>query len=254
MQPNKELFSGKYSNYSKYRPSYPRDLLSFLETHASFSPLTVVADIGSGTGIMSKLFLENGNEVYAVEPNDEMRKYSSIDLRAYPKFHALSGTGEKTGLAGNSVDLVVCAQSFHWLNTELAKKEFSRILKREGLVALVWNDKVDTAEGFNSEYDAVCKNFKKFTPSYHRTGGTVADQTVLGKFFEGNYSYTEFENHQDLTMEGVLGRYSSTSYAIGPEDDNYSSLLKTLDDAFRKHQDRGLVRIHYKTKIFLGAV
>ncbi len=254
MQPNKDLFSGKAANYSKFRPAYPRELIHLLEKHISLTPLTVVADIGSGTGIMSRLFIENGNVVYAVEPNDEMRQYSSTSLRAYPQFHALNGTGENTGIADNIVDLVVCAQSFHWLNPELAKKEFHRILNNEGYVALVWNDKVDSEIGFNSEYEAICKNFKKFTPNYSRKGSTVADPMILEKFFSGDYRFLELENYQELNIEGVLGRYSSTSYAIDPEDPRYTALLNTMEEAFERHQEKGFVRLQYKTKIFLGKV
>lgn len=254
MNHNQDLFSGKFSNYSKYRPGYPQNLLRLMEEHNALTPVTVVADIGSGTGIMSQLFLENGNTVYGVEPNDEMRQYSSISFRTYPNFHSVKGTGENTGLHDNSVGLVVCAQSFHWLNPDSVKKEFQRILIDQGHVGLIWNDKTQEENSFNSDYESICKRFKKFRPKYSSSGGTLIDHNIIDNFFKGSYKKMELENHQDLTLEGVMGRYSSTSYAIGPEEAGYESLVTEMKEAFRKYQNDGRVRIQYITKIFLGRV
>ena len=254
MKPNNDLFSGKFSNYSKYRPGYPQNLLRLMEEHIGLTPATVVADIGSGTGICSRLFIENGNTVYGVEPNDEMRQYSSISLRAYPGFHSMKGTGENTGLNDNSVNLVVCAHSFHWLNPDSAKKEFQRILSDQGYVALIWNDKAQEDNSFNSDYESICRRFKKFRPKYNSSGSTLVDHNVLDNFFKGSYKTMELENHQELTLEGVMGRYSSTSYAIGPEEAEYESLIKEMKEAFGKYQNDGFVRIQYITRIFLGTV
>ena len=112
-----------------------------MEENIDLTPVTVVADIGSGTGICSRLFLENGNTGYGVESNYEMRQYSSISFQAYPGFHSMKGTVENTGLKEKSIDLVVCAQSFHWLNPDLSRKEFQRILSAQRYVVLIWNDK-----------------------------------------------------------------------------------------------------------------
>ena len=254
MEPNSDLFSGKFSNYSKYRPGYPQSLLRLMEEHINLTPVTVVADIGSGTGICSRLFIENGNTVYGVEPNDEMRQYSATLFRAYPGFHSLKGTGEETGLHDNSVDLVVCAQSFHWLNPDSAKVEFQRILSDQGHVALIWNDKAQEENSFNSDYESICERFKSFRPKYNSGGKSLIDRSVLDNFFKGSYKTMELENHQDLTLEGVMGRYSSTSYAIGPEEAEYESLVTEMKEAFEKYQNNGLVRIKYVTRIFLGSV
>lgn len=254
MKDKQDIFSGKFSNYSKYRPGYPQKLLRLMEDLTGLKSDTVVADIGSGTGISSRLFIENGNTVYGVEPNDEMRQYSSISFHSYPGFHSVKGTGENTGLPDNSIDLVVCAQAFHWLNPDSAKKEFRRILRDHGRVSLIWNDKSKDENSFNSDYESICKRFKKFRPKYNSSGSTLIDHTVLAKFFVGSYKILELENYQDLTLEGVMGRYASTSYAIGTEEAEYESLLKEMKEAFRKYQKDGLIRIQYITRIFLGTV
>lgn len=254
MNNNHDIFSGKFSNYSKYRPGYPKNLLRLMDEIIGLTPDMVVADIGSGTGIMSQLFLENGNKVYGVEPNDEMRQYSSIIFRAYTGFNSVKGTGENTGLHDNSVDLAVCAQSFHWLNPYSAKIEFQRILSDQGHVALIWNDKAQEENSFNSDYEYICKRFKKFRPKYNGNGSTLIDLNILDNFFQGGYRIMGLENCQELTLEGVMGRYSSTSYAIGPEEAEYESLVKEMKEAFGKYQNDGFVRIHYITRIFLGTV
>lgn len=248
---SRELFSGKSSSYSRFRPGYPRSLITRLEDMIGMNPLTVVADIGSGTGILSRLFIENGNIVYGVEPNDEMRQLSATSLRAFPEFHAVSGTGEKTGLPGHSIDLVVCGQAFHWLNPDAAREEFRRILVEDGKVALMWNDRVQDENSFNSEYEVICK---KYSPKYHSSGSTVMSTDVFGKFFKGSYATLELDNYQELSMEGVLGRYLSASYSIGSGHPDYENLVSSLELAFKKYQNNEKVRLKYTTRVFLGSV
>ena len=155
----------------------------------------------------------------------------------------MKGAGEETGLQVNSVDLVVCAQSFHWLKSDSAKIEFQRILSKRGYVALIWNVKAQEENSFNSDYDSVCRRFKKFSPKYNSSGKNLIDRNDPDNFFKGRYKTMELENHQDLTLEGVMGRYSSKSYAIGPEEAEYESLIAEMKEAFEKYQNNGLVRI-----------
>lgn len=246
-----DIFKGKSDAYSQHRPRYPHALIPLLEEQIAFSPMDVVTDIGSGTGLLSRLFIENGNTVYGVEPNDEMRSVSSAQLRAFPNFHAVKGTGEATGLEAMSSDLIVCGQSFHWLEPESAKKEFRRLLHREGHVALIWNDRLPGETGFNSDYEKICR---EYSPKYHSSGSTVLSQDSFGHFFDGAYREFELENYQDLTLEGVKGRYLSASYALNPEDENYGNLMQKIEEAFSRHEKNGVARIQYKTKIYLGEV
>ena len=134
-----QRFTSRVEHYVRYRPSYPRDLLDLLETRCGLSSASVVADVGSGTGILSELFLENGNRVIGIEPNKEMREAAERRLRRHPRFTSVAGTAEATTLDDASADFVAAGQAFHWFDPERARTEFSRILKPGGWVVLAWN-------------------------------------------------------------------------------------------------------------------
>src|ERR1041385_6863394 len=136
-----ERFSDRVENYVKYRPHYPREILTALEQLAGLTPTCALADIGSGTGISAELFLEYGNAVYGIEPNNAMRKAGEAYLSRFPKFKSIDGTAETTMLSDASVDLIIAGQAFHWFDVERSRTEFKRILKPGGWAALFWNDR-----------------------------------------------------------------------------------------------------------------
>ena len=124
-------------------PVTPVSLLRYLEQELleqelCFSQTSVVADLGSGTGVLSEVLLKNGNRVFGVEPNEDMRRIAEANLAKYKNFRSISGSAESTTLENGSVDLITAAQSFHWFNQELTRAEFHRILRR-GWVVLIWN-------------------------------------------------------------------------------------------------------------------
>lgn len=121
--------------------SYPPRILDILRTEIEFEETYVIADVGSGTGLLSQLFLENGNPVLAVEPNEEMSGFAKQTLAKFPKFLSVKGTAEHTGIESASVDLVTVGQALHWFDCEAASVEFSRILKTNGHVCIVYNDR-----------------------------------------------------------------------------------------------------------------
>src|SRR4029453_17979120 len=121
-----QRFSSRVEDYIKYRPSYPPALLDTLVTQCRLTPTAEVADIGSGTGLLSELFLRNGNRVYGVEPNREMREAGERLLSAYPSFVSVDGRAEATMLDDASVDFVTAGQAFHWFDPPHARREFMR--------------------------------------------------------------------------------------------------------------------------------
>src|SRR5262245_9983579 len=112
-------------------------MLEVLKNECGLTPDSVIADVGSGTGLLAKLFLENGNRVYCIEPNREMRQAGEGILEDYPKFLSVAGTAEATALSDASVDFVTAGQAAHWFDATKARHEFRRILRPGGWLALV---------------------------------------------------------------------------------------------------------------------
>jgi ubiquinone/menaquinone biosynthesis C-methylase UbiE len=148
-----ERFSSRVEHYVRYRPGYPPEVLELLKSECGLTADSVIADVASGTGIFTRLLLENGNRVFGVEPNDDMRRAGEEFLAGYPRFTSVAGTAEATTLADHSVDLVTAAQAAHWFNFEKARREFVRILKSGGWTVLLWNDRRIEATAFLRDYE-----------------------------------------------------------------------------------------------------
>src|SRR4051794_38517305 len=108
---SKERFTSRVADYQRARPGYPAEVMTLLVREMGLRPEWVVADVGSGTGISAKPFLESGNVVYAVEPNQAMREAAEGALGGFSRFHSVNGSAEATTLANRSVDLVVAGQA-----------------------------------------------------------------------------------------------------------------------------------------------
>src|SRR2546428_9320787 len=153
-------FTGRALFYSTSRPSYPSRILNILKTEIGFDETYVVADIGSGTGLLSELFLANGNRVIGVEPNDDMRIFAGKSLRKFSKFLSIRGTAEHTSLESASIDLVTVGQALHWFDCEASSREFARILKMKGHVCIVYNDR-NNEDSFMKDYDQVVGKYAR---------------------------------------------------------------------------------------------
>ena len=209
-----------------------------------------MADIGSGTGLLSQLFLENGNHVLAVEPNDEMRGFAEKSLGRFTRFLSVSGTAENTGLEGASIDLVVVGQALHWFDCEASSREFARILKTNGHVCIVYNDR-NTEDSFMKEYDQIVRKYAR-----NRASVPTIDDPYLSKFFKkGKYSKFLLPNEQLLDLEGLLGRMTSASYMPSPSDgDQFALLREDATRLFKAYEKRGMVRMLYDTTVLLGKI
>jgi len=269
-------FSDRVEDYVKYRPHYPEAIIAYLQEVYSFLPSWDVADIGSGTGISAELFLANGNRVFAVEPNAEMRgkaeaghaEVGRAEAGHAPKaegrqrsggegrggpcgvFVSIDGTAEATGLAEGSVRLVVAGQAFHWFDAVKSRAEFVRILSPGGVVVLVWNERLaDTA--FEKEYDAfIGLHGKDYKTTNHRN---ITDGQI-GSFYQpATYVLKEFPNEQWFDFEGLKGRLLSSSY-MPKTGDGYAPMIRDLQGLFDKHQNGGRVRVGYDTKVYSGVL
>jgi SAM-dependent methyltransferase len=244
----KKRFANRAEYYDMYRPNYPKALLRYFVNELAFSPESVVADIGSGTGILSELLLGNGNLVFAVEPNDEMRSKAEAKLSTYRGFRSVNGSAESTTLPAGSVDLITAAQSFHWFVPEEARAEFRRILRLNGWVALIWNTR-KTSTPFLQGYEELVDWLR--SESKNAVKHEDLSDRVISEFL-GNYKVVKLDNSQQLDLKGLLGRLSSASYSPLPTDPLYGEFVRRARELFERYQQNGTISLGYWTEVYAG--
>ncbi|HWY76835.1 MAG TPA: class I SAM-dependent methyltransferase, partial [Verrucomicrobiae bacterium] len=209
-----------------------------------------IADVGSGTGILTELCLKNGNVAFAVEPNEEMRAAADRLLAGYPGFRSIKGTAEATALPDQSVDLIVAGQAFHWFDRQRARSEFARILRPGGWVVLIWNDRRTSSTAFLRDYEELLQTC---AVDYRAVDHKQVDAAAIGSFFEpGPLKRSVFENRQVFDFEGLKGRLLSSSYAPEPGHPKHTPMIEKLDLIFHKHQQNGRVVFEYDTLVYYG--
>lgn len=246
-----QRFSERAANYVRCRPGYPEALVKTIEREVGLTPASVVADVGSGTGISTELFLRLGCTVLAVEPNAAMREAAEERLAHHARFHSVDAPAETTTLPDASVDLVAAAQAFHWFDVGRARTEFARILRPAGSVALFWNTRSEDATPFLRDYEAL---LQRFATDYAQVDHRKFDEEALAPFFAGEAQLHAFPNEQLFDLEGLRGRLLSASYAPLPGHANHPTMLRELDRIFAEHEVHGQVRFEYEAKLFLGRV
>jgi ubiquinone/menaquinone biosynthesis C-methylase UbiE len=243
-------FSNRVDNYIKYRPDYPVGIIAFLKQEGLLTNDSVIADIGSGTGISSELFLKGGNIVYGVEPNKEMREAAERILKEFKSFISIDATAEATTLKDNSIDLVIAGQAFHWFDKQKCKSEFKRILKPEGYVVLMWNDRRTDSTLFLRSYEDF---IKMFATDYLEVNHKNIDEKIFNDFYGSeNYKIKSFDNFQYFDLEGLKGRILSSSYMPAEGHKDFDFMMSVLKKIFNRFQENGKVTIEYDTKIYYG--
>jgi ubiquinone/menaquinone biosynthesis C-methylase UbiE len=246
----KQRFSNRVADYVRYRPGYPAAVLDLLRKDCGLRPGHVVADIGSGTGFLSELFLKNGNRVYGVEPNVEMRQAGEEYLASYDGFSSIGGSAESTTLGDSGVDFVTTGQAFHWFEQNAARREFVRILKPSGWVVVLWNERRIGDTAFGRAYEGL---LERYGTDYKSVKEAYPDQQNMREFFgEGKFSLREIPNEQRLDWDGLAGRLRSSSYAPGPAHPNFGPMMAELNEIFRANQLLGQVTIQYTTHVYFG--
>ncbi len=244
-----ERFSSRVENYVLFRPFYPKEVIDVLRAECSLTPDFVVADIASGTGLFTRLLLENGNRVFGVEPNKDMRVAGEHFLAGFPKFTSVNASAESTTLPDRSVDLITCAQAAHWLKREEALREFQRILKPSYFVVILFNDRKVKGNAFSDDYEELVVKY----------GTDYSEVQRLGRIFEGVEFFKPYScekrtlpNYQDFDYESLEGRLLSSSYAPQRGDPSFEPMIADLKQVFQKHQRGGRVRMEYDTNIYFG--
>jgi SAM-dependent methyltransferase len=245
----KQRFSSRVADYVRYRPSYPSEAIALLRTECGLRAGHVIADIGSGTGFLSELFLKNGNRVYGVEPNEAMRQAGEEYLAAYDGFSSINGSAEATTLDDHSIDFVTAGQAFHWFQQDPTRAEFRRILKPTGWIAVLYNDRqMDTP--FASAYDDL---LVKYGIDYTKVREAYPEMQSMQNFFAGgSVTQRTLPNEQVFDWDGLAGRLRSSSYAPQEGHANYAPMMAALKELFDANQNEGRVRMEYNTHIYFG--
>jgi SAM-dependent methyltransferase len=246
-------FTGRVEDYARYRPGYPPELIDLLRRECGLTEDTVVADVGSGTGNLARLFLDNGNRVIAVEPNDEMRRAGERLLSGHGRLQSVGGTAEATTLPQGSVDLLTAGQAFHWFDPTPARREFVRVLRPGGRVVLVWNDRRKHGEPFHEAYEKLLQTYATdYAEVEHGRKGSP--ENIRGFFAPKPVHTATFENRQVLDYDGLLGRLRSSSYVPAEGQPGYHEMLEELVRIFRDHENGGHVVLEYVTQAYYGSL
>jgi SAM-dependent methyltransferase len=244
-----ERFSTRVDNYIRYRPGYPPEVIETLKTECGLTPESVIADLGSGTGKLAKLFLENGNTVFGVEPNAGMREAAEAFLKDNENFRSIPGTAESTLLPSCSVDFVTAGQAFHWFDPAEAKTECIRILKNGGWAVLVWNERLVDATPFLRDYEALLLHYSIDYPVVRHENA----ENAIAEFFAPQApTLAIFANTQKFDFEGLKGRVLSSSYTPETGHPKFEPMLSELREIFDRHQQSGKVNFDYDTKLYYG--
>jgi SAM-dependent methyltransferase len=243
-------FSNRVADYVRCRPGYPDGLVQTLRVEAGLNPDSVIADVGSGTGISSDLFLRLGCTVYGIEPNGAMRAAAEARFAGNGRFHSRGATAEATSLPEDSVDLVTAGQAFHWFNAEGARAEFSRILRPGGFVVLFWNSRRIDTTPFLKAYETL---LVEFATDYEQVNHTHIDAAALSAFFAGrSFETRSFPNFQEFDFDGLRGRLLSSSYTPAAGHPRHEPMLLELQRLFDEHESGGSVRFDYDTELYFG--
>jgi SAM-dependent methyltransferase len=243
-------FSDRVADYVKYRPHYPVEIIDLLAAKCALTPDSVIADIGAGTGISAKLFLENGNPVIGVEPNRDMREAAEVWLADYGRYTSIDGSADHTRLPAGAIDIIIAAQAFHWFDQTKTRAEWKRILKDEGVVVLMWNDRRVDSTPFLRDYEDLLQRFgTDYNEINHKN---VQDAKVFQSFFGGAFFEATFDNIQRFDFDGLMGRLNSSSYVPARDHPNYAPMAARAREIFDAHAVNGKVAFEYDTRVYYG--
>lgn len=244
-----ERFTTRVENYARYRPGYPSEAIELLRSRCGLKRGAAVADLGSGTGILTELLLRSGARVAAVEPNAAMRAAAEAALGTYPGFRSVDGSAEATTLAPDSIKLLVAGQAFHWFDAERARAEALRILRPRSWAALLWNERPTEATAFLADYEAL---LRCHAPDYARITASRADPVSMRRFLGESMEVATFPNQQILDFAGLKGRLMSSSYAPEPGDPQHEPMIAGLREVFYRYQHAGRVVFPYRTLVYFA--
>jgi len=245
-----ERFTDRVDDYARYRPGYPEHVAELVTRKAGLDESSAIADIGSGTGLLAELFLQRGHRVFGVEPNEAMRRAGERRLQRFDSFVSLEGSAEHTGLDEESVDVITAGQAFHWFDPARAPREFRRIIRPGGWIALVWNDRRTRETPFQVAYEQL---IEKYAIDYHEVSHRrLAPKTICESLGVDSLDVYRFENRQRLSEEAFLGRVRSSSYMPPEDHPKFESMMSEFRGLYGMYAHGGAVTIDYDTVVLIG--
>jgi SAM-dependent methyltransferase len=247
-----ERFSNRAEDYRRYRPGYPVAVVDLIRDTCGLKTGAPLADIGSGTGIFTKLLLEAGFDVTAVEPNEAMRLAAEQDLRHFHRFHSVATAAEQTGLPAASFAAITIAQAFHWFDHHAARLEFERLLHPDGWVFIIRNHRQIDTSPFVCDYEDLLKTLgEPYKAVAHRDNDAGARNRE--EFFPtGSLRTAQFNNPHIMDWSGLRGRFLSASYVPAKGDPRHEDYLLRLKQIFDKHAANGHVTFDQTTEVYYG--
>ena len=245
---SKTVFSEKASEYKKGRLGYAPEAIERIFS-SLVQPGESVADIGSGTGILSQEFLARGIDVYCVEPDDNMRNVAEKNFNDNKYFHSIAARAENTGLPNDSISLITAASSFHWFDHMAFRNECLRILRREGVVCIMINARLYDNELTKNQHKLCtdfCPRYKSLCHGFDETDMRISD------FFGHKPEHEEYTYSLNYTEEEFLARSLSSSYSLIPGDNRYLLYVEKLQKLITDNLLNGKICVQNKTHLFYG--
>jgi ubiquinone/menaquinone biosynthesis C-methylase UbiE len=247
-----ERFSNRAADYRLHRPGYPAAVAEMMRDRCGLPTGAAVADVAAGTGLFTKVLVEGGFEVTAIEPNAAMRAACDEDLGGFPNYHSISAPAEETGLPDASVDAITVAQAIHWFDHARARREFARILRPGGWLFIVRNRRVEDGGPFVTDYEAMMRTIG---PKYNAVSSTTSEERnrMTRDFFAPSpVEVASFENPQSLDWAALRGRFLSMSCIPLEGQAGHAEMLEYLHSLFEKHAVDGQVSFAQVTEVHFG--
>ena len=250
---NEKKFTGKAELYKKFRPSYPKELIDYLYAQVGFTVDSTIADIGAGTGILTRLLLERGSTVCAIEPNEDMRNVSIDDLSKYKNFVTIKAAAEDTGLHENTVDFVTVATAFHYFDRQLFKRECKRILRPGGKAVIIWNE-TDYKKDIVRKSTELIDKYRIDDKSAYQQSGNLSEFSDF--FLNGIYEQMQFRNEIYENREQFIGGVLSAGFAPNEDEhpEKYYDYVKELNDLFDEYSVYDMLLFPFVTKCYIGVM
>ncbi|HLO27660.1 MAG TPA: class I SAM-dependent methyltransferase [Anaerolineales bacterium] len=245
-----EIYSTKAEKYAKYRWDYSLQAIEAIIQIAHVTEQTLAADIGAGTGMLTKHFAGRVRHIYAVEPNDEMRKIAEGQLERFENCSVIKGCAEAIPLGNQSVDLITVAQALHWFDPTRTRAEFRRVLKPKGWLTAIRNYGVD--QTLNQAMGRICAEAD-------RAGLLEAvphpeEKPVSYYCGHEDIQRLTYEIEEKQNWDEFIGSLLSASYMPEESHPSYPRLERVARQVFDDLSENGELRVRGETELIIGQV